>query len=104
MGYTKLASLINSKKKKGVLKETFEGRLLIIDEAHNIRPSDKKQKKVSSSLNMLVEEVHNMRILLLSATPMFDNYREIIHVINILLKNEKKPILIENEIFGKDGP
>ena len=56
MGYTKLASLINSKKKKGVLKETFEGRLLIIDEAHNIRPSDKKQKKVSSALNMLIEE------------------------------------------------
>ena len=103
MGYTKLASLINSKKKKGVLKETFEGRLLIIDEAHNIRPSDQKQKKVSSSLNMLVEEVHNMRILLLSATPMFDNYREIIHVINILLKNEKKPILIENDIFDKNG-
>jgi len=103
MGYTKLASLINSKKKKGVLKETFEGRLLIIDEAHNIRPSDQKQKKVSSSLNMLVEEVHNMRILLLSATPMFDNYREIIHVINILLKNEKKQILIENEIFDKNG-
>jgi hypothetical protein len=103
MGYTKLASLINSKKKKGSLKETFEGRLLIIDEAHNIRPSDLKQKKVSSSLNMLVEEVNNMRILLLSATPMFDNYREIIHVINILLKNEKKPILIENEIFDKNG-
>ena len=103
MGYTKLASLINSKKKKGVLKETFEGRLLIIDEAHNIRPSDKKQKKVSSALNMLIEEVHNMRILLLSATPMFDNYREIIHVINILLKNEKKSVLIENEIFDKSG-
>jgi len=103
MGYTKLASLINSKKKKGVLKETFEGRLLIIDEAHNIRPSDQKQKKVSSSLNMLVEEVRNMRILLLSATPMFDNYREIIHVINILLKNEKKSTLIESEIFDKNG-
>lgn len=103
MGYTKLASLISNKKKKGVLEETFEGRLLIIDEAHNIRPSDQKQKKVSSALNLLVEQVRNMRILLLSATPMFDNYREIIHVINILLKNEKKPILLESDIFDKNG-
>ena len=104
IGYTKFATLIMSKKRKNVLEETFEGRLIIIDEAHNIRAgNDKTLKKVAAALNKLVEEVHNVRLLLLSATPMFDNYREIIQIINILLKNEKRDIMVESEIFDSNG-
>ena len=103
MGYTKLATLIEKKKKKSLLKETFEGRLIIIDEVHNIRPSEQKQKKIFNSLNYLVKEVSNIRLLLLSATPMFNNYKEIIQIINILLNNEKRDLIIENEIFDKNG-
>ena len=103
MGYTKLSTLITKKKKKNTLKETFEGRLVIIDEVHNIRPSEQAQKKIFDNLNYLVSEVNHIRLLLLSATPMFNNYKEIIDLINVLLKNEKRDILIENEIFDKEG-
>ena len=104
IGYTKFATLITNKKKKNVLQETFNGRMIIIDEAHNIRAgTDKNLKKVAAALDTLVEEVYNMRLLLLSATPMFDNYREIIQLMNILLKNEKRDVLVESEIFESTG-
>ena len=44
-----------------------------------------------------------MKLILLSATPMFDNAREIIWLINLLLLNDKKVPLETNEIFNSDG-
>ena len=41
----------------------------------------------------------NTKLVLLSATPMYNNATEIVYIINLLLKNDKKPPMVESEFF-----
>jgi hypothetical protein len=110
LGYIQFANIIESLStniKK--IKEEFNGRLVIIDEYHNMRTAfdaeDKRtqKKQTTKQLDLLVENADNLRLLLLSATPTYNSYKEIIWTLNILNKNDKRPIIKENEIFEKDG-
>ena len=79
------ASVADRIKKKNLRKE-FSNRMLVIDEVHNIRLSKEGKVKASSdNLGKLVEATSNLKLLLLSATPMFDSYSEIIWILNLLL-------------------
>ena len=72
-------------RKKNLRKE-FSNRMLVIDEVHNIRLSKEGKVKTSSdNLGKLLEATNNLKLLLLSATPMFDSYSEIIWILNLLL-------------------
>ena len=75
--------------------ENFDNRLVIIDEAHNIRAksdqnSSFQEKAIVSALDKLVKTANNMILVLLTATPMYDIYDEIIYYFNLFLWNEKK--------------
>ena len=95
---------IKKKKQRQNLRTEFSNRMLVIDEVHNIRLSKEGKVKASSdNLEKLVMATHNLKILLLSATPMFDSYSEIIWILNILNLNDKRYPIEENEIFAKDG-
>ena len=103
----------------GALRLEFEGRLVIIDEAHNLRdvPGESADdnidsaggddevadsaagKKLSPTLTELLEIVHGMKLVLMTATPMYNNYKEIIFLLNLLLKNDKRIELTESDIF-----
>jgi hypothetical protein len=73
------------------MKKHFTGRLIIIDEIHNIRMSDvDKNKRVANSLMKLVERSGTMKLVFLSATPMYNNYTEIIWLLNILNLNDNR--------------
>ena len=109
-GYVQFANYIEqietkdlniSKKEK--LKNEFNNRLIIIDEVHNIRVADDKDKRVANALTKLIEMVYTIRLLLLSATPMFNNYKEIIWLINLMNKNDRRSTITVNEVFNKDG-
>ena len=89
--------------KKENLKKVFNNRLIIIDEVHNIRVTDDKDKRVANALMKLIETVYTLRLLLLSATPMFNNYKEIIWLINLMNKNDRRSTITVNEVFNKDG-
>jgi hypothetical protein len=59
------------------LRNEFSNRLIVIDEVHNIRKADDNEnKKVAINLELLVKAAQNMRFLLLSATPMYNNYKD----------------------------
>ena len=122
MGYTQFANLIikksnisnqslstlDSKKKqilvKNKLQKFFNNRLIIIDEIHNIRQSkDNSNKLVSNELMKLVKNVNNLKLLFMSATPMFNDYKEIIFLINILNLNDKRSIIELKDVFANDG-
>ena len=67
--------LIKDKDKiiKKRLNEFFNNRLIIIDEVYNLRISDdKKGKKIAEQINKLVKNVDNLRLLFLSATPLYN--------------------------------
>ena len=99
---------VNLKKKKSEmirkLKKNFNNRLIIIDEVHNIRISDEKQdKRVANELLKLVKYVDNLRLLFLSATPMYNSYKEIIWLPNIMNLNDGRSTIDIKDIFDKNG-
>ena len=58
----------------------------MIDEVHNIRINDEnREKKISENLLKLVKYVNNVKLLLLSATPMYNSYKEIVWLVNLIV-------------------
>ncbi len=75
----------------GKLEETpeaFQNRLVIIDEAHNMRQSD-ADKEASIALDKLSKHANN-KIILMTATPMYNESSEIVWLLSILLQNDKR--------------
>lgn len=119
LGYIEFANLISKvsnitidvsdKSKKNImiknkLQKYFGDRLIIIDEIHNIRDNkDNSNKLVAKQLTYLVKMVENMRLVLLSATPMFNDYKEIIFLVNILNMNDRRSTIEFSDVFNKDG-
>ena len=112
MGYTQFSNKItktagetNENSKQRNLQLEFNNSLIIIDEVHNMRISDDNEKHATTAKNLmyLVSECQNIRLLLLSATPMFNNYKEIIWLINLMNINDKRGFINIKDIFDKDG-
>lgn len=82
------------------LKEVYSNRVIIIDEVHNVRSvKDDTQRIVPPILMKVLQTAENVKLILLTATPMFNNAREIVWLINLLLANDKKPLLNPTQLF-----
>jgi len=120
MGYTELANYIAKKTavpadsgfsaeeqvnmEKRNIRKLFNNRLMIIDEIHNVRDFDEnKDWKTAKMLTKLAKYCDNMRFLLLSATPMYNSYKEIIWLINLMNLNDKRGVISEKEVFDSTG-
>ena len=86
-----------------LLKKEFSGSLIIVDEAHNMREvsegADEDQddvgvdersdsaagKKLAPQLRKVLRTCDGNKLLMMTATPMYNNYREIISLLNFLL-------------------
>jgi hypothetical protein len=106
-----------------VLREEFSERLLIIDEAHNLRdvPGETEDdavdaaggvaelaesaegKALTPTLLRILRATDGMKLMLLTGTPMYNSYREIIFLLNLMLLNDKKATLSERDIFLPNG-
>jgi superfamily II DNA or RNA helicase len=101
----------NTKDVEAWIHKNFDNRLVIIDEAHNLRvttESSSSEKIVSSALTKIAQIAHGMTLVLLTATPMYDSYEEILFYFNLFLWNEKihktqTDILKVSEFFTKTG-
>ena len=83
-GYEKFANVIEE------MKETVENKIIIIDEAHNIRNTvGKEQKKIIKPILSFIKKSKNNKLVLLSATPMFNEAEEILWLTGILMSNDK---------------
>ena len=86
------------------LRNEFDNRLIVIDEVHNIRKTDDNEnKKVAINLELLVKSGLNMRFLLLSATPMYNSYKEMIWLLNLMNTNDRRGRIEVRDIFKKTG-
>ena len=100
-GYIELSNLISYLKKFNrdiyikKIKEIFSGTVLIIDEVHNIK-DNVEGKKLPLYLKEIVSIADDMKLILLSATPMFDQANEIVFLLNLLLLNDNRPVISEN--------
>lgn len=99
-----MAESKREKLSKAKLKKNFANRLIIIDEVHNIRMTDdNKDKRVAVELTKLVENVSDLRLLLLSATPMYNSFKEIVWLINLLNRNDRRAAFSAKDVFNADG-
>ena len=84
-----------SRKKPTNAIENLNNTVIIIDEAHNITNND-----VYIALSKVLQNSYNYRLVLLTATPMYDNPKEIIEISNLLNMNNPDKILpIRNDLF-----
>jgi hypothetical protein len=110
LGYVELANIIEKlykmKHKQKALTNYFQGRVIVIDEIHNIRltsDSDKAKKKVAMMLKSLVQTVKQIRFIFLTGTPMYNDPKEIIFILNILNANDNRSTLSISEVFDANG-
>lgn len=120
LGYTEFANYIQKKsavstditdpkKRNNIirnkLKQQFSNRLIIIDEVHNIRIADDNpdKKRVAQELFKLVTYADNLRLLLLSATPMYNSYKEIVWLVNLMNLNDRRATIEIKDVFNADG-
>ena len=90
--------------KKNTIKTMFDGRLIIIDEAHTLRSSDRGGMKPSyEAVFSVLRHCDNCRLMLLTATPMFDTAGEIVDLINLMRANEGLQLLVRGDLFGNDS-
>ena len=130
------------------LKNEFNYRLLIIDEAHNLRdiaatatttagdeddeeesniesnpdaeavanqqqpaeeeePTDadeaKAGKELTPFLKQLLRSTDGMKLLCMTATPMFNSVFEIVFLLNLMLMNDKKAEVSTDKLLGTNG-
>ena len=86
------------------LQNEFNNRLIVLDEVHNIRKTeDNENKKVAINLEFLIKSALNMRFVLLSATPMYNSYKEIVWILNLMNTNDRRARIEAKDIFDKNG-
>jgi len=110
MGYEQFSSkieeiIINSGGDKmrlvRVIQKYFDGRLVIFDEIHHAS-EDTEKKNISKNLMLLVK-LATIKMVLLTATPMFNSCREIIWLINLMNLNDKRSKISTRDVFTEDN-
>lgn len=86
------------------IRQEYSNRVIIVDEVHNVR-SEKEapNKKALNYLTKVLSIAENVKLIMLTATPMYNGPKEIIHMLNFLLANDKKPLLTEKQVFDDQG-
>ena len=93
-------SVINSIFEKKI-KQIFANNVMIVDEVHNIKETT-DTKMLPKILKQVLEIADNLKLLLLSATPMFDKPDEIIDILNLLLINDNRVIIEKKQVFNNN--
>jgi hypothetical protein len=89
--------------------KTFDNRLLIVDEAHNVPEGKdgKGVKGITRSLENLVKTADGLVLVFLTATPMFDTYDELAFYMNLFLWNDRlqdfKTMVRMSDFFNSDA-
>lgn len=117
IGYTTFAYLIDRKKLETKsnnefvqwIHDTFDNRLIIIDEAHNLKETTETEtsKLVAIALELILKTANGITLVLLTATPMYDGFDEILYYLNLFLWNDRRiPFdkrIKTSEIFTESG-
>lgn len=99
-GYGEFANILEKQKLKNTpndvrnwIHATFDNRLLIVDEAHNLRETTETNvdaKLISAALKQIIQTANGITLVLLTATPMYDRFEEIFDYFNLFLWNSRK--------------
>ena len=100
----KIKKKISDETSRKRLQSFFSNRMIVIDEIHNIRYSSENANKiVAEKFTKLISTAINVRLVLMTATPMYNNYKEIVWLINIMNINDRRGIVKLSDIFDENG-
>jgi type I site-specific restriction endonuclease len=90
------------------IHDTFDNRLIIVDEAHNLRDTTESTttpKLVGEALKQILATANGIILVLLTATPMYDQYDELLYYFNLFSLNDREDTkgVETSAIFKKDG-
>jgi superfamily II DNA or RNA helicase len=88
--------------KRKAIEKYFSNTVIIIDEVHNIKSSSEDAKKVPPMVEKVISCSKNSKLILMTATPMYDKSSEIIFLLNLLLLNDNRETINEADVFDKD--
>lgn len=99
-GYMTFANIVeteaemrrSAKDQEKWIHDTFDNRLIIVDEAHNLKETTETEssKRVAMSLERVLKTAEGITLVLLTATPMYDRFDEILYYFNLFLWNDRK--------------
>jgi hypothetical protein len=99
-GYGEFANILEKQKIKTTpndlnswIHATYDNRLIIVDEAHNLRETTETNvdaKLISAALKQIIQTANGITLVLLTATPMYDRFEEIFDYFNLFLWNSRK--------------
>ena len=86
------------------IQQYFSNRYMIIDEVHNIRDDQGSETRDTiKTIEKVIKYSHNLRLVLLTATPMYNRSTEIIWILNMMLLNDNRPIIDKKDVFDING-
>ena len=110
IGYGSFANFIEkqlSTKNTKKIQNTFSSRVIVIDEIHNIRITEKSSdsigKKIASMLNKLVRYVKGIKFIFLTGTPMYNDPKEIVYLLNLMNLNDGRGVIEIKDVFTESG-
>lgn len=105
-GYGEFANILEKQKihntpndVKAWVHATFDNRLIIVDEAHNLRETTETNvdaKFISAALKQIIQTANGITLVLLTATPMYDRFEEVFDYLNLFLWNSRKQARTES--------
>ena len=96
---------------KVALSDEYSNRVIIVDEVHGLKTHNDETVEVEDenmeyrkyeALYDVLKFANNIRLVLMSATPMFHSPSEIVGLANLLLLNDRQPLLDMNEALTSD--
>ena len=97
-----LENLTDDQKER--INQIYSKRVIIVDEVHNIRKGGSvKEKDTYKILEAIIRYSSNLRLVFMSATPMYDQPKEIIDLLNLLLLNDNREPLVVSDIMDSEG-
>lgn len=92
-GYETFANRVQEWIDDGSLPDKAKNKIIIIDEAHNIRNGTEGDKKIIEPFLQCIEHGENNRLILLTATPMYNEAEEMLWLLSLLCMNEGNDML-----------
>ena len=116
MGYVQFSNFVakaaaeggsnDPKTRRHNLRRYFNHRLIVVDEVHNIRISDDNSgasKATANALFEVAETAENVRLVLLSATPLYNSYKEVVWWTNLMNVNDRRSRIKISDVFDAHG-